>query len=60
MRTPFNLSTKKDLELFINNENFKKIFILVGKKSYKLSGINKTLEKLLAIPTTAVRSGSYI
>ena len=47
MKTPFNLSTKKDLELFINNENFKKIFILVGKKSYKLSGINKTLEKLL-------------
>ena len=22
MKTPFNLSTKKDLELFINNENF--------------------------------------
>ena len=47
MKTPFNLSTKKDLELFINNENFKNIFILAGKKSYKLSGINKTLEKLL-------------
>ena len=36
MKTPFNLSTKKDLELFINNENFKKIFILGGKNLIKI------------------------
>ena len=46
MKNYFNLSKKKDLETFIKKEKFKRIFILTGNNSYKLSGIKETLEKL--------------
>ena len=32
----FSLSSKLDLSLFIEKENFKKIFIICGKKSFDL------------------------
>ena len=40
-------SSKKNLENFLNNNKFKKIFVLTGKKSYKLSGAKKIFSKLL-------------
>ena len=40
-------SSKKNLENFLNDNKFKKIFVLTGKKSYKLSGAKKIFSKLL-------------
>tara|TARA_B100000795_G_scaffold242609_1_gene205996 strand:- start:291 stop:662 length:372 start_codon:yes stop_codon:yes gene_type:complete len=37
----FKTSTKKDLESFILDNNFKKIFILVGNQSFNLSGLKE-------------------
>jgi alcohol dehydrogenase class IV len=39
MKRKFNISTKKDLELFISKDNFKKIFVLAGPTLFKLSGL---------------------
>ena len=47
MRNKFETSTFNDLKIFIQNKNFKKIFILTGKNSYKFSGIKDVLEKIL-------------
>ena len=41
------LSSLYELDSIIKNKIFKKIFILCGKKSFKLSGANKILEKKL-------------
>ena len=46
MERKFNTSTKKDLELFISKNTFKKIFILAGPISFKLS----SLEAFFKIP----------
>ena len=43
----FNFSSKKDLVTFLNVERFKKIFVLTGNISYKLSGIGEILDKYL-------------
>ena len=43
----FPTSTKYDLELFIKNKKFKKIFILTGNKSYKLSGVKNIFYRIL-------------
>ena len=40
-------STRKNLENFIQNKKFKKIFILTGKKSYILSGAKNIFKNLL-------------
>ena len=40
-------SHKKDLENFISNKNFEKIFILTGRKSFKGSGADKILKRIL-------------
>jgi len=37
----FKTSTKKDLETFILDNNFKKIFILAGNQSFHLSGLKE-------------------
>lgn len=42
-----SLTSKHDLSLFIKNKKFKKIFILSGKKSYKLSGAKNILNRIL-------------
>ena len=47
MKNFFSLSTKNDLELFIKNKGFKRIFVIAGSKSYKLSGAKKIFEKIL-------------
>lgn len=39
MKSKFNTSTKKDLKFFILKNTFKKIFILAGSTSFKLSGL---------------------
>tara|TARA_Y100000590_G_scaffold357470_1_gene412286 strand:- start:2544 stop:3659 length:1116 start_codon:yes stop_codon:yes gene_type:complete len=43
----FSLSSKLDLSLFIEKENFKKIFIICGKKSFDLSGAKKIFFSVL-------------
>ena len=43
----FKTSTTNDLRTFIKNKKFKKIFILTGNKSYKLSGIKNIFDKIL-------------
>ena len=43
----FTLSSKHDLSIFIKKEKFKKIFVLCGKKSYKLSGAKNILNGIL-------------
>ena len=43
----FSLSSEQDLANFLKNKNFKKIFILCGKKSYVDSGAKKNLDKYL-------------
>ena len=43
----FILSKNKDLEFFLKNKRFKKIFILCGKKSYVSSGAKKILSLCL-------------
>mgnify|MGYP001419925148 CR=1 FL=1 len=40
-------STRKNLENFIRNKEFKKIFIVTGKKSYILSGAKNIFKNLL-------------
>ena len=47
MKNFFSLSTKNDLELFIKNKGFKRIFVIAGSKSYKLSGAKKIFDPLL-------------
>ena len=42
-----SLTSKHDLSLFIKNKKFKKIFVLSGKKSYKLSGAKNILNRIL-------------
>ena len=42
-----SLNSLQELDSILKNKNFKKIFILCGKKSFKLSGANKILEKKL-------------
>ena len=42
-----NLTTIKQLSLFLKDKKFNKIFIICGSKSYKLSGGKYILEKLL-------------
>ena len=39
MERKFNTSARKDLEFFISKNTFKKIFILAGPTSFKLSGL---------------------
>jgi alcohol dehydrogenase len=39
MENSFQTSTKKDLELFLSNNSFRKIFILAGNQSFSLSGL---------------------
>ena len=34
----FSLSSKLDLSLFIEKENYKRIFVICGKRSFGLSG----------------------
>ena len=46
MERKFNTSARKDLEFFISKNTFKKIFILAGPTSFKLSG----LESFFKIP----------
>ena len=46
------LSTKKDIETFISDKNFKKIFVLCGKISFEKSGSKDLLENLLKIKET--------
>ncbi len=41
------LSTKEDIKKYIEDKNFKKIFLLCGKKSYVTSGAKLFLEKSL-------------
>ena len=43
----FLLSDKKDLANFLNQKQFKKIFILGGKNSFISSGAKKLLDKYL-------------
>ena len=43
----FSLNSSKELILFLKDKNFKKILIVAGKKSYKLSGARKLVDKLL-------------
>lgn len=43
----FSLSSEQDLENFLKNKKFKKIFVLCGKKSYVESGGQKILSKYL-------------
>ena len=40
------INSIKDLENFIEDRSFKKIFILCGKKSFTISGANKILKKI--------------
>ena len=40
------ISSKTDLERFINDKNFKKIFILCGKKSFISSGAKIFFENI--------------
>ena len=40
------INSIKDLENFIEDRSFKKIFILCGKKSFTISGANKILQKI--------------
>ena len=44
-----NLTFKssKDFIFFLKDKNFKKIFIIAGEKSYKLSGASKLIDELL-------------
>ena len=41
------ISKKKEIHKFLNQKNFKKIFILSGKNSYFKSGANKIFDNLL-------------
>ena len=43
----FLLSSEQDLENFLKQKKFERIFILCGKKSYFLSGAKKILSKYL-------------
>ena len=43
----FSLSSNRDLLRFIENENFKKIFVLSGKTSYILSDAKNILASIL-------------
>tara|TARA_B100001123_G_scaffold50615_1_gene52199 strand:- start:697 stop:1812 length:1116 start_codon:yes stop_codon:yes gene_type:complete len=43
----FSFSSKKELEIFINDKKFKKIFVLCGQKSFNKSGAKKILLPLL-------------
>ena len=43
----FSTSSKRDLQNFINQKSFKKIFVLTGKKSYKFSNANNILNSVL-------------
>ena len=43
----FSISSKNDLIFFLKKEKFKKIFVLCGKKSYKLSGAKRILNPIL-------------
>tara|TARA_B100002003_G_scaffold170170_1_gene158093 strand:- start:147 stop:1262 length:1116 start_codon:yes stop_codon:yes gene_type:complete len=43
----FSFSSELDLENFLKNKKFKKIFILCGKKSYVASGAKKILSRYL-------------
>tara|TARA_Y100000590_G_scaffold458199_1_gene612369 strand:- start:168 stop:1283 length:1116 start_codon:yes stop_codon:yes gene_type:complete len=43
----FSLSSGLDLSLFIKKENYKKIFVLCGKKSYSTSGAKSILTPIL-------------
>jgi len=47
MINKFETSTTSDLKKFVQNKKFKKIFILTGNKSYKLSGIKNVLDEVL-------------
>ena len=49
-------STRKNLENFIQNKKFKKIFILTGKKSYILSGAKNIFKNLLKRKITLLDS----
>jgi alcohol dehydrogenase class IV len=40
------ISSTKDLEKFLNNSDFKKIFILCGEKSFSISGASYFIKKL--------------
>ena len=42
-----SLSSKYELLHFIKNKKFKKIFVLGGNKSYKLSGANNILNGIM-------------
>ena len=39
------INTTEDIEKFINDKSFKKIFILCGKKSFLTSGANSLVKK---------------
>ena len=41
------INSKKDIEKFINDRNFKKIFILCGKKSFINSGAEIFFKNLI-------------
>ena len=41
------INTKEDIKKFINDKSFKKIFVLCGKKSFKISGAEIFFKKLL-------------
>ena len=41
------LNSIEDLKKFINDKNFKKIFLLCGKKSFLTSGAEKLIKKIM-------------
>lgn len=43
----YNFSKISDVKSFLEDKNFKKIFLLTGKKSFYLSGADKILQKCL-------------
>lgn len=43
----FSFSSKSDLSLFIGKENFKRIFIICGKRSFSLSGAENIFSSIL-------------
>jgi len=43
----FTFSSTQELTIFLKNEKFKKILVICGEKSYKLSGASRILDKLL-------------
>lgn len=46
----FSFSSTKEFKNFLNNEKNKKILIICGRKSYKISGASKLIDSITEIP----------